>query len=109
MPAYRKASIRELATAAYELDSSVVEGRLQRGGENGNWKVGDEQLSEWLNKYEDQEIVLIATPMENGGRPMPLKLCRTCGTEYRGIECPRCRRARTRLRERSKDFEVLSP
>lgn len=97
MPAHRKASIRDLASAAYELDSGIAEGRLHRGAENGHWMVGDQSLEEWLTEYEDKEIVLIATPLDDG-RPMPLKTCRTCGTEYRGTECPRCRRARVRLR-----------
>lgn len=99
MPSYRKASIRELASAAYELDSEVAEGRLSRSTENGHWMVGSDALNELLTKYEGEEIVLIATPVDHG-RPMPLKTCRTCGTEYRGTACPRCRRARVRLRGR---------
>jgi len=99
MSSYRKASIRELASAAYELDSGVIEGQLIRSTEDGRWIVGDEALNELLTKYEGEEIVLIATPVDNG-RSMPLKTCRTCGTDYRGTACPRCRRARTRLRGR---------
>lgn len=99
MPAHRKASVRDLASAAYELDSGVTEGRLHRGADNGHWMVDDQAVDEWLAEYEDREIVLIAVPLESD-RPMPLKLCRTCGTEYRGTECPRCRRARIRLRGR---------
>ena len=33
MPAHRKASIRELAYAAYELDAGVIEGQLHRAPE----------------------------------------------------------------------------
>jgi len=99
MPAYRKASIRELASAAYELDSGVVEGRLRRGAEDGRWMVGDVGLSEWLAGYDGQEIVLIVASLDDD-RPLPSKVCRTCGTDYRGPECPRCREARIRLRGR---------
>lgn len=99
MPAHRKASIRDLATGAYELGSSVVEGRLYRNSESGEWMVGDKTLSTWLAQYDDQEVLLIATSLEDD-RPMPKKTCRTCGYEYRGIECPRCREARIRLRGR---------
>jgi hypothetical protein len=99
MPAYRKASIRELASAAYELDSGVVEGRLRRGAENGRWMVGNVGLNEWLAGYDGQEIVLIVASLDDD-RPLPSKVCRTCGTDYRGGECPRCREARIRLRGR---------
>jgi hypothetical protein len=97
MPAYRKACIRELASAAYELDSGVVEGRLHRSAEDNHWMVDDAQLSEWLAQYDGQEIVLIVASLEDD-RPLPSKTCRTCGTEYVGIGCPRCREARIRLR-----------
>jgi hypothetical protein len=99
MPAHRKASIRELSTAAYELESGVVEGLLRRDPGSGAWMVGERRLDEWLDRYDNQEIVLIVASLDDD-RPMPLKVCRTCGTEYRSFECPRCRRARTRLRGR---------
>jgi hypothetical protein len=99
MPAHRKASIRELASGAYELGSSVVEGQLRRDPESGGWMVGETPLDAWLAKYMGEEILLIATSLDDD-RPMPLKVCRTCGTEFRGIECPRCREIRIRLRGR---------
>jgi hypothetical protein len=99
MPAHRKASVRELASAAYELDSGVVEGHLRRSAEDGQWMVGDVKLDEWLTKYNNQEVVFIVASLEDE-RPIPPKVCRTCGTEYTGVECPRCREARIRLRGR---------
>jgi hypothetical protein len=99
MPAYRKASIRELASAAYELDSGVVEGRLRRNASDGRWMVGDADLNEWLTTYDGQQIVLIVASLDDE-RPLSSKVCRTCGTDYVGIECPRCREARIRLRGR---------
>ncbi len=97
MPAYRRASVRELASAAYELDSGVVEGRLRRSAEGGRWMVNDVELNEWLARYDGQEIVLIVASLEDD-RPIPPKVCRTCGTEYIGAKCPRCREVRIRLR-----------
>ena len=99
MPAYRKASIRELASAAYELDSGVVEGHLRRSAEGGRWMVGNVELGEWLAGYDGQEIVLIVASLDDD-RPLPSKVCRTCGTDYKGVECPRCREVRIRLRGR---------
>lgn len=99
MPAHRKASIRELASGAYELGSNVAEGQLHRDPDSGEWMVGDVALNAWLAEYDEQDVLLIATSLEDD-RPMPKKTCRTCGTEYRGIECPRCREIRFRLRGR---------
>ncbi len=97
MPAYRRASIRELTSAAYELDSGIVEGRLHRDAGDGRWMVDDAKLNEWLARYDGQEIVLIVASLEDD-RPMQSKVCRTCGREYVGIKCPRCREVRIRLR-----------
>ena len=97
MPAYRKASIRELASAAYELDAGVVEGRLRSSPEDSTWVVGDARLDDWLARYDGQEIVLIVASLDDE-RPAPSKTCRTCGTQYVGVYCPRCREARIRLR-----------
>lgn len=99
MRAYRKASIRELAAAAYELDVGVVQGRLYRNPADGHWMVGNRTLDDWLSKYDGQDVVLIAASLDDE-RPMRAKTCRTCGTDYRGAECPRCREARIRLRGR---------
>jgi hypothetical protein len=97
MPAHRKASVRELTSAAYELGSGIIEGRLHRSTEDGHWMLDDIKLNEWLAKYNGQEIALIVASLEDD-RPIPPKICHTCGTEYTGIECPRCREARIRLR-----------
>lgn len=96
MPAVRKAALRELAAAAYELDAKVVEGELHRGPQ-GEWAIGETALSEWLEAFAGQRVYLILASLEDE-RPLPSKVCRTCGTEYVGTECPRCREARIRLR-----------
>jgi len=99
MPAERKAMIRQLATSAYEMDLGVSQGVLHRDVESGEWKVGDRALDHWLESYTGQEIVLIAASLEDE-RPLTTQVCRTCGTEYVGLQCPRCREARRRLRGR---------
>ncbi len=99
MPAHRKASIRELAADAYELHSGVLQGQLHRDPDSGVWMVGETRLDTWLERYGDEEIVLIATSLDEES-PMPTKVCRTCGREYQGTHCPRCREARRRLRGR---------
>ena len=97
MPAHRKASIRELAADAFELGSGVIEGHLHRDASSGRWTVKSTELGDWLTRFEGQDIVLIVASLDDD-RPLPLKICRTCATEYRGAGCPRCKEARVRLR-----------
>jgi hypothetical protein len=96
MPAVRKAALRELAAAAYELDARMVEGELHRNSQ-GDWSVGEISLNDWLEDFAGRRVYVIVAALDDE-RPLPVKVCRTCGTEYSGIECPRCREARIRLR-----------
>ncbi len=93
----RKASVLELATAAYELDAAVKRGILQRV--EGRLTLMGEDLDSVLQRFEGQEIVLIAASLTDD-RPIDPRTCRTCGREYFGLECPHCRDARIRLRGR---------
>ncbi len=97
MSAHRKASIRELSAAARELDGGVAEGEFHRDPETGEWLVGETRLDAWLARYEGESVVLIALSLADE-RPLPTRVCRTCGADYEGAYCPRCRRARIRLR-----------
>jgi hypothetical protein len=93
----RKASVLEMATAAYELDAAVKRGVLHRV--EGKLTIMGEDLSEVLKRFEGQEIVIIVASL-NDERPIDPRVCRTCGREYFGLECPHCRDARVRLRGR---------
>ncbi len=99
MPAYRKASIRELTQAAANLDGRFMQGVLRRDPETGAWSVGDTPLESWLERYADQDVTLILLSMDEG-RELETRICRTCGREYVGYECPYCRETRLRLRGR---------
>jgi hypothetical protein len=92
----RKASVLELATYAYELEAGVLRGVLEKNAE-GSWTIDGRVIEEWLSEFKGQSLVLIAASLEDE-RPMKSKVCRTCGREYEGLECPHCRRVRRRLR-----------
>jgi hypothetical protein len=92
----RKATVLELATYAYELEAGVLRGVLSQD-ETGAWTIDGTPVDEWLATYNGQQVVLITASLEDE-RPMKTKVCRTCGREYEGIECPHCRRVRRRLR-----------
>ncbi len=92
----RKASVLELATYAYELEAGVLRGVLEQAPD-GTWTVDGVPVQEWLAAYKGQNVILIAASLEDE-RPMKTRVCRTCGREYQGLECPHCRRVRRRLR-----------
>jgi hypothetical protein len=92
----RKASVLELATAAYDLDAGVMRGRLSRSS-NGAWTIDGRDVDEWLTRYQGQEIILIAASLDDT-REVPSRTCPRCGRDYQGAYCPHCHEARMRLR-----------
>jgi hypothetical protein len=92
-----KLEARELMSRAYEMGAAVLKGVVRRL-ENGSWVVNDEPLESWLEEQRGSEVVLVAAEVAEGQGTR--RVCRTCGTEYEGYECPRCREVHRRLRGR---------
>lgn len=91
----RKAAVLDLASAAYEVDAEVKRGILKKA--DGRWAVADQEMSEWLDRFEGHEVVVIVASMSDE-KPIEPRICTRCGHEFVGVECPRCRAARIRLR-----------
>jgi hypothetical protein len=85
-----------LSTTAYDLGADVLRGLLKRAAQDGSWTLGDIDLEAWLERYVDQELVIIMAPV--GPQSEETRTCSTCGTEYVGNQCPHCREIRLRLR-----------
>jgi hypothetical protein len=94
----RKASVLELATAAYELDATVMRGRLAKLPD-GTWTVGGINVEGRITPLEGQEIVVIVASLDDS-RAVETRICPRCGRDYTGAFCPNCREARLRLRGR---------
>jgi hypothetical protein len=61
--------------------------------------VGSTTLDDWVARHEDEDVTVILLSMDEG-RDLEKRMCRTCGREYIGFECPHCREVRVRLRGR---------
>jgi hypothetical protein len=96
MSTVRRATILKLAAAAYEIDLDVANGSLVRDAQ-GRWQIGDRDLLKWLAAHEGHEVVLILGSLQDE-RPVESRTCRTCGRDYKDLQCPYCRASRIRLR-----------
>ena len=104
------ANAEELATIAQETDAEVLHGALHYPSESGGWQLGDLDLSEYLDKYRDQELVVIIGSLGKTGAKWVI--CGICGFALDGVrQCPRCRLAAKegakKLKERGEAHEAL--
>jgi hypothetical protein len=99
MKTVRRAAILKLASAAYEMELDVLNGRLVQD-EGERWFINERPLNEWLNSHAGQEVVMVLGSLEDE-RPVETRTCRTCGRDYTELECPHCRASRIRLRGRA--------
>lgn len=96
--ALSKASALRLASNAMDMGAVALRGSLSLEG-NGQFAIGDRNLSEWLNRYAGQEVIVILAPVDTGTYEQ-IRQCGTCGRDYEGPECPHCAEVRARLRGR---------
>ncbi len=96
MNAQRRATIFKLASAAYEIDLDVMNGKLEQDI-NGRWTIGQHDLLTWLTQHSGQEVMFVLGSLEDD-RAIQTRTCRTCGRDYTELECPHCRANRIRLR-----------
>jgi hypothetical protein len=93
-----KANALRLANRAMEDGAVVWRGFLAQG-DDGQFTIGDRNLSEWLSRYAGQEVIVVLGRID-AGAPTQLRQCSACGRDYEGPECPHCSQARARLRGR---------
>ena len=84
------ANAEELATIAQETGAEVLRGALRYPSESGGWQLGGLDLSEHLEQYRDQELIVIIGSLGKGGTEQVT--CGICGFALDDVgECPRCR------------------
>ena len=104
------ANAEELATIAQETGAEVLRGALRYPSESGGWQLGDLDLSEHLDEYRDQEMVVIIASL--GKTEAERVICGICGFVLDEVgECPRCKLVTEEdakeLKERQEDREAL--
>ena len=92
----RRAATYKLAAAAQEAELDVMTGMLEKD-DHGRWRVGLQDLSAWLSAHDGEELVVVLGSLDDE-RPLEVRTCRTCGRDYKDLECPYCRANRIRLR-----------
>ncbi len=92
----RRAATYKLAAAAQEAEMDVMNGILEQD-EDGRWRVGHQDLSAWLAAHDGQDLVVVLSSLDDE-RPLAMRTCRTCGRDFKDLECPYCRANRIRLR-----------
>ena len=87
------ANAEELANIAEETGADVLRGPLRYPSYSGGWQLGDLDLSEYLAKYRDHEVVVIVASVGKAGQGEREKyVCGVCGFALDEVgECPRCR------------------
>jgi hypothetical protein len=55
--------VHELAQIAREAGADVFRFALRNPSETGGWIVGDLDFCEYLDRYRDQQVVLIVAPL----------------------------------------------
>lgn len=96
--ALSKAKVLWLASRAVDEGAIVLRGALAQGAD-GQFTVGDHNLSRWLSQHAGQELIVILAPVDVDSHTQR-RQCGVCGRDYEGAECPHCAQARARLRGR---------
>lgn len=96
--ALSKESALRLAANAMDMGAVALRGLLSKEGD-GEFTVGDRNLSEWLSRYSGQQVIVILSPVDTSDQHQ-VRVCGVCGRDYEGVECPHCAQVRTRLRGR---------
>lgn len=95
--AISKSEARRLTRISQEAGARVLRGKLAIGPD-GAITINDKALSEWLHTYENTEVLLVASPVDNITFEDEVRTCYTCGRDYKGATCPHCAEVRARLR-----------
>lgn len=94
--AVSKSEARKLAKDGLEMGAHVLRGVLKVSP--GGVTVNDIDITEWLSRHIDSELILIAVPIGKTAGDKEIKSCPRCGRDYEGEGCPYCAEARARLR-----------
>jgi hypothetical protein len=97
---------RDLSTSATGSGADLLRGALRYDEESGNWYLGDVNMTPYLARYRDHEVMVVIAPIGKvEARETPRLVCDICGCALDDMgDCPRCQlhfvQTAHRLRER---------
>ena len=86
--------------------ADLIRGALRYDEQSGNWYLGDVNMTPYLARYRDHEVMVVIAPLGKvEPRETPRLVCDICGCPLDDMgDCPRCQlhfvQTARRLRER---------
>jgi hypothetical protein len=89
--AHEQHSQREGGSAT-RSGADLLRGALRYDEESGNWYLGDANMTPYLARYRDREVMIVIAPLGKvGAREVPRLECEICGCALDDMgDCPRC-------------------
>jgi hypothetical protein len=83
---------RDLSTSATRSGADLLRGALRYDEESGNWYLGDVNMTPYLARYRDHEVMVVIAPLGKvEPRETPRLVCDICGCALDDMgDCPRC-------------------
>ena len=86
--------------------ADLIRGALRYDEQSGNWYLGDVNMTPYLARYRDREVMIVIAPLGKvEAREVPHLVCDICGGPLDDMgDCPRCQlhfvQSARQLRER---------
>ena len=88
----RELHTRDLPTSTTGSGADLLRGALRYDEESGNWYIGDVNMTPYLARYRDHEVMVVIAPIGKVEvHETPYLACDICGCALDDMgDCPRC-------------------
>jgi hypothetical protein len=83
---------QELPNSATGSGADLLRGALRYDDRSGNWYLGNVNMTPYLARYRDQEVMIVIAPLGKAStHEEPHLVCDICGCALDDMgDCPRC-------------------